>query len=76
MYVDVLADGCFQVFHAAQHNPSYPFISEFGEPSLGQVDPGTVGGEVNMEPWTFGEPFPDEGGFVSAVESGGRLILD
>jgi len=85
MYVDVLADGCFQIFHAAKHTPSYAFISEFGEPSLDQVDPGTVGGcEVKMEPWTLGEPFPDEGGFVPAivvhndmnVESGGHVILD
>jgi hypothetical protein len=83
--VDVFTNGCFQVFHAAKHAPSYPFVGEFGEPSFDQVDPGTVGRcEVNMEAGTLGEPFPDKGRFVRAVvvhhdmnvESGRYLIFD
>ena len=57
----------------------------FREPSFHQVDPGTVGGrEVEMKTWTFGEPFPDDGGFVGSVvvhndlhiEFGGYLHFD
>ena len=85
MYVDVLADGGFQVFHTSKHAPSNALIGEFGEPSLHQIDPGTVGGgEVDMKSGSFSEPFPDDGCFMRAVvvhddmdiESDGHLILD
>ena len=56
-----------------------------GEPSLHQVDPGTVRrGEVDMKSWAFREPFPDHGGFVGSVviqddmdiQCGGHVRLD
>src|ERR1700730_15542866 len=85
VHVDVLADGRFQVFYASEHATSNSLVGEFGEPSLHQVDPGTVRrGEVDMKSWAFREPFPDHGGFVGSVviqddmdiQCGGHVRLD
>src|ERR1700687_205123 len=66
--LDKLADRRFQILHAAKHTTSNPFVGEFGEPALNQVDPRTVGRrEVNVEPWALGKPVPDDGCFVSRV---------
>ena len=54
--------------HAAEHTAPNPFVGEFGEPSLDQIDPGAVGGrEVHMEARALGEPVPDDRRLVSAV---------
>ena len=85
MNLDVLADGRFQFFHAAENATANSLVGKFGKPPLHQVDPGTVGGsEVEMEAGTFSEPFPDQGRLVSAVviqddmdlQFGGHLGLD
>src|SRR5207249_4228831 len=81
----VLADGSLQLLHAAEHAASNSLVGDFGEPAFHQVDPGTVGGgEVDMKSGAFGEPFPDDRGFVGAVvvhdemrlQSGGHVRLD
>ena len=48
MHVDEFADGRFQVFYTAEHAPSNSLVGEFGEPSLHQVDPGSVGGLLSV----------------------------
>ena len=66
--VDVFTNGGFQFLHTAKHAAANPFVGQFGEPSLDQIDPGTVGGrEVDMKSGALSEPFPDEGRFVRAV---------
>ena len=63
VYVDVLADGRFQLFDAAEHTPSNSLVGEFGEPALYQVNPGPVSGSVvDMKTWTLREPFSDKSG--------------
>jgi DNA-binding NarL/FixJ family response regulator len=53
---------------AAKHATANPFVGEFGEPALDQVDTRAVGGrEVNVEAWALSEPLPDDGRFVSSV---------
>ena len=38
VHVNVLAYRCFEV-HASKHAIANPFVGEFGEPSVDQVDP-------------------------------------
>src|SRR5215468_2093900 len=82
---DVLADGCFQFFDAAENAPANALVGKFGKPALHQVDPRTVGGsEVEMEARPFGEPFSDQGCLVRPVviqddmdlQCSGHLRLD
>jgi hypothetical protein len=76
MHADVLTDGGFQLFDAAESTPSNAFVGEFGEPALHQVDPRTVGGrEVDVEARPLGEPFPDHGRLVGAVVVGDQVNL-
>src|SRR5271167_4284150 len=85
VYVDVLANRGLQFLYAAKHAAANAFVGEFGEPSLDQVDPGTIGGcEVNMKPRALGQPLSDDRRFVRTIviqdemdiEAGGHLRLD
>src|SRR5688572_12567895 len=68
MHVDVLADGCFQFLHTSENATANTFVGNLGEPALHQIDPGTVGGrEVDVKARSLGEPFPNDGRFMSAV---------
>jgi hypothetical protein len=53
----VLANGGFQLFDTSEDTLSNAFVSQFGEPSLHEVDPGTVGGdEMSRKARPFGKP--------------------
>jgi hypothetical protein len=58
VYVDEFADGRFQVFDTTEHASSNSLVREFGESSLHQVDPGSVGGsEVDRKPGRLANHF-------------------
>src|SRR6516164_2488297 len=68
VHIDVLTNGRFQFFYAAEHAAANSLVGEFSKPALHQVDPGSIsGGKVDMKAWTFGKPIPDEGSFVGSV---------
>ena len=68
--IEVFADGGLQFSHAAEYAATNPFVGDFSEPTLHQVDPGTVSGrEVDMEARSFRKPVSDEWRFVRAVVS-------
>jgi hypothetical protein len=68
VHVDILANRRFQLLDASEHAAPNPFVREFGEPSLHQIQPRTVRRcEVDMEPRTLSQPRPDDRRFVSAV---------
>ena len=68
VHLDVLADGRFQFFHAAEDAPSNALVGDLGKPALHQVDPRGVGGrEVEMKSGALRKPVPDERGLMGAV---------
>ena len=72
-----LANRRFEILHAAKHAAPNPFVGEFREPALDQVDPGTIRGcEVNVKVWALGEPVPDDRGFVRAVVVDNQMSIE
>ncbi len=83
--LDESANGRLKLFDAAERAAPDPFVGEFGEPSLHQVQPGAVcGREVNVKTGPLEQPVPDESSLVRAVviqnqvhvQLGGNLRLD
>lgn len=68
MRVEEGPNGALQLRHAAMDTTANLFGGQFREPTLHQVQSRAVGGrEVHVKPGTFGEPSPDERGFVRSI---------
>ena len=85
MDLDEFANGRLKFFDAAERAAPDPFVGEFGEPSLHQVQPGAVcGREVNVKTGPLEQPFADYGSLVGPViiqnqmhvQIGGNLSFD
>ena len=85
MHGDVLPEGGFQFFHAAERATSNALVGELSKPAFNQIDPGTVSGrEMDVKAWALSEPLPNHRSFVSAVvvhndmnlQLGGHLSLN
>jgi hypothetical protein len=65
--IDVLPDGVFQLFDAAEDTTN-ALVSDLGKPAFDQIQPGTVSGrEMDMETVPFGQPVPDDGCLVRSL---------
>jgi len=68
MDLQVVADGRFQFFHTSKDSATYALIRDFCEPTLHEIDPGTISGrEVEVKVRAFGKPVPNQRCFVRAV---------
>ena len=85
MDLQVVADGRFQFFHTSKDSATYALIRDFCEPTLHEIDPGTISGrEVEVKVRAFGKPVPNQRCFVRAVviehdmnvKLGGHIRLD
>jgi hypothetical protein len=66
--VDVFADSCDQLLHAAEGATPEAVFSQVAEEALHHIEPGAAGGsEVHMEPGMASEPALDLGMFVGGI---------
>jgi hypothetical protein len=66
--LDVLPDGVFQLFDAAEDTTTNALVGDLSKPAFDQIQPGTVSGrEMDMETGPFGQPVPDDGCLVRSV---------
>jgi hypothetical protein len=51
-----------------EHTPADGLVGQVPKPPFDQIEPrGGGGGEVQVKPWVFGQPFLDVGMLVGAV---------
>ena len=67
MMVDVVSDGCDEVFYVPKDPATKPILSQIPKESFHHVQPGRTGGsEMHMETRVTLEPAPHLGVFVRA----------
>src|SRR5712692_472707 len=68
MRVNELLDRRLELRHTLVGAAAHLFVRQLGEPPLHETQPRAIrGGEVDVKPWTLGEPVPNERRFVGAV---------
>ena len=68
MRVDELLDGGLELRHTLVGAAAQLLVRQLGEPSLHETQPRPVRGcEMDVKPWTLGEPVPNERCFMRAV---------
>jgi len=68
MNINVLKDGAFQFFGAAEDATANTFVGDLGKPAFHQIQLGAVRGrEMDVETGAFDKPVPDDSCLVRSI---------